>query len=261
VLVTGEVLAGRYRIDGFLGCGGAGGVWRGDDLRLLRVVAVKLLSPRPDQSWEAVRAKAATVACLQHPNVVSFYDAGMEGDQAFLVTELIDGPDLAELLDAEPDGRADLALVEEIARQVSAAIDAAHAAGVVHGDIKPGNLLVTLDGTVKLGDFGVVCAVPHPGSPPGMASYLSPEQVRGQTACEASDWYALGCVLYELLAGRPPFVGDSVEEVLDQHLHAAPVPIEVLRPDVETRLAAVLMRLLAKDPSRRLTSLPSVRGR
>lgn len=250
--MTGEVLAGRYRIDGFLGCGGAGGVWRADDLRLRRAVAVKLLLPRSDQSWEVVRAKAVTVACLQHPNVVTFYDAGMAGDRAFVVTELVDGPDLAELLDAEPDGRADLALVLEIARQVSGAIRAAHAAGVVHGDIKPGNLLVTLDGTVKVGDFGIVRGVPHPGSPSGLASYLSPEQVRGQLACKASDWYALGCVLYELLAGRPPFVGDSVEEVLDQHLHAAPVPIQAVRPDVESRLATVLMRLLAKDPSRRL---------
>jgi eukaryotic-like serine/threonine-protein kinase len=260
VLVTGEVLAERYRIDGFLGCGGAGGVWRADDLRLRRAVAVKLLLPRPDQSWEVIRAKAATVACLHHPNVVTFYDAGMAGDRAFMVTELVDGPDLAELLDAEPDGRADLALVVEIARQVSAAIRAAHAAGVVHGDIKPGNLLVTRDGTVKVGDFVTVCGVPHPGSPSGTAAYLSPEQVRGQPACEASDWYALGCVLYELLAGRPPFVGDSVEQVLDQHLHAAAVPIQAMRPDVETHLATALMRLLAKDPGRRMASRPSVRG-
>lgn len=249
--MTGEVLVGRYRIDGFLGCGGAGEVWRAEDLRLRRTVAVKRFHPRDDLSWEIVRASARKAACVDHPNVVTFYDAGIEGDRAFLVTELVDGPNLAELLDAEPDGRADQALVAEVARQASAALDAAHAAGVVHGDIKPCNLLVTLDGTVKLGDFGTACEIPHPGSPPGTASYLAPERVRGQSASELSDWYSLGCVLYELLAGRPPFVGDSVEQILDQHLHKPACPIETLRADLDPRLATYVMRLLAKEPSRR----------
>ena len=258
--MTGEVLAGRYRIDGFLGCGGAGDVWRAEDLRLRRTVAVKRFYPRPDSRWELIRANARKAACVDHPNVVTFYDAGIEGDRAFLVTELVDGPNLRELLDAEPNRRADAALVAEIARQAAAGIGAAHAAGVVHGDIKPGNLLVTMDGTVKVGDLGTSCGVPHPGSPPGTASYLSPEQVRGQAASEPSDWYGFGCVLYELLAGRPPFVGDSVEEVLDQHLHKVARPIQAVRPDLEPSLATLILRLLAKDPSQRSAPLTSVQG-
>jgi serine/threonine-protein kinase len=251
VLVTGEVLAGRYRVDGFLGCGGAGEVWRAEDLRLRRTVAVKRFYPWPELTWEMIRVTARKAAGLDHPNIVTFYDAGVSDDRAFMVTELVDGPNLIELLEAEPDGRADPALVAEVARQASAALDAAHAAGVIHGDLKPANLLISMDGTVKVSDFGTACGIPHPGSPSASASYRSPEQVRGQPASELSDWYALGCVLYELLAGRPPFVGESVERVLDQHLHQPAVPIQSVRPEVDPWLATLIMRLLAKKPAQR----------
>lgn len=253
--MTGEVLAGRYRIDGFLGRSDIGTAWRADDLRLRRTVAVKQLRAQPTHAWDTVRERACRAVCLTHPNVVTLHDAGVAEDRVFLVSELVDGPDLTELLAAEPGRRADPVLVAEIARQVSVALGAAHTAGLVHGHLKPGNVLLTLDGTVKVGDLGIGGGVPHPGAPPSAAFYLSPEEVRGQTASEAGDWYALGCVLYELLAGRPPFVGDSVEEVLDQHLHAAAVPIQAVRPDAGPRLTTLVTGLLAKDPVQRLRSI------
>lgn len=205
---------------------------------------------------------------MVHPNVVAVYDVVAGDDSpAFLVMELVDGPNLAEVLRTTANGQAASAQVAEIAVQIARALDAAHAAGVVHCDIKPGNLLLAPDGTVKVTDFGIAAiSVGIPASTGsgqdrellGTAPYVSPEQVRGQPATPASDWYALGCVLYELLAGRPPFVADTLEEVLGQHIHTAPVPIQTIRPDVNGDLAAVVMALLAKDPARRPASVQAV---
>jgi serine/threonine-protein kinase len=238
-------------------------VWRAHDLELQRAVAIKLLHPQPDLIWEQIRAEARKAARLDHPNVVTVYDVGADGAQAFMVMELVDGPNLAQLLSTEPSGRADPGLVTQIAVQTAAALDAAHAVGVVHADIKPGNLLLASDGTIKVSDFGIATAdrVERPGPRlVGTPSYVSPEQVSGRPVSELSDWYALGCVLYELLAGRPPFVGESVEDVLSQHVHAAPLPIQAVRPDIDPGLGAVVMRLLAKDPGERLASLASIRA-
>jgi serine/threonine-protein kinase len=232
-----------------LGQGGAGQVWRAEDLELGRSVAVKLLQ-RSDvtsgDGFTAIRAEARKAARLVHPNVVGVYDVVVGDDgRAFLVMELVDGPNLAEVLRTPGQGQASSADVADIAVQTARALDAAHAAGVLHCDIKPANLLLAPDGTVKVTDFGIaatsVTASASPGSGQtgvflGTASYVSPEQVRGQPATPASDWYSLGCVLYELLTGRPPFVAETTEEVLGQHIHAAPIPIQVVRPDVNVDL-------------------------
>lgn len=264
------MLAGRYRLAHVLGHGGAGQVWRADDLELGRPVAVKLLQQSGttgDVPPDAIRAEARKAARLVHPNVVAVYDVVTADDgSAFLVMELVDGPNLAEVLRTTAHGQAASAEVADIAVQIARALDAAHAAGVVHCDIKPGNLLLAPDGTVKVTDFGIAATSVTPISTGsgqnrvllGTASYVSPEQVRGQPATPASDWYALGCVLYELLAGRPPFVAGTIEEVLGQHIHTAPVPIQAIRPDVSGDLAAVVMALLAKDPTRRPASAQTV---
>jgi eukaryotic-like serine/threonine-protein kinase len=257
--LNGEVLAGRYRLVALLGQGGAGQVWRAEDLALGRPVAVKVLrrlDGDPMGSAERFRSEAQAAARLSHPNVVATYDVGAAGGQVYLVMELVAGRDLAQVLREE--GPLPAGLVADIAVQGSQALDAAHAAGIVHRDVKPGNLLLAPDGTLKIADFGIAQAA-GPGRSDatvllGTAAYVAPEQVRGGAAVPASDRYALGCVLYELLAGSPPFVGPKVEDVLRQHVQAAAVPIQAHRPDVWPGLADLVMRLLAKDPAARPAS-------
>jgi len=259
--VNGEVLAGRYRLLTLLGRGGAGEVWQGEDLVLDRQVAVKLLRSLDGDPMDAVarfQAEAQAAARLMHPNVVATYDVGSAGDRVFLVMELVSGPDLAQLM--RTAGLPSAKLVADIAVQGARALDAAHAAGIVHRDVKPGNLLLAPDGTLKMTDFGIAKRAGNEttglGVLLGTASYVSPEQVRGGAATPASDWYSLGCVLYELLAGTPPFTGTTVETVMRQHLESPPAPI--MRNDVTPALAALVMSLLAKNPADRPASATEV---
>ncbi len=259
--MNGEVLAGRYRLLTLLGRGGAGEVWQGEDLVLDRQVAVKLLRSLDGDPMDAVarfQAEAQAAARLMHPNVVATYDVGAAGDRVFLVMELVSGPDLAQLM--RTAGLPSAKLVADIAVQGARALDAAHAAGIVHRDVKPGNLLLAPDGTLKMTDFGIAKRAGNEttglGVLLGTASYVSPEQVRGGAATPASDWYSLGCVLYELLAGTPPFTGTTVETVMRQHLESPPAPI--MRNDVTPALAALVMRLLAKNPADRPASATEV---
>ncbi|GAA1602083.1 hypothetical protein GCM10009789_65320 [Kribbella sancticallisti] len=261
--MNGEVLAGRYRLLSPLGHGGAGEVWQAEDQVLARLVAVKLLrrlEGDPMDAAERFRTEARAAARLTHPNVVATYDVGTAGGQVFLVMELVNGPDLAQLLRSK--GLPGDKFVGDLALQGARALDAAHAAGIVHRDVKPGNLLLAPDGTLKITDFGIAQAagLEGPGSAVllGTASYVAPEQVRGETATPASDWYSLGCVLYELLTGRPPFVADDVEGVLRQHLEVEPAPVVVRRPDVSPGLADLVMGLLAKNPAARPSSAAAV---
>ncbi len=259
--MNGEVLAGRYRLLTLLGRGGAGEVWQAEDTVLARQVAVKLLRRLDGDPMDAVvrfRAEAQAAARLMHPNVVATYDVGTADEHVFLVMELVSGPDLAKLMRTAglPSGK----LVADIATQGARALDAAHAAGIVHRDVKPGNLLLAPDGTLKITDFGIAkgagTETTGVGVLLGTASYVSPEQVRGQSATPASDWYSFGCVLYELLAGTPPFTGPDVESVMRQHLDAAPEPIS--RADVEPPLANLVLQLLAKNPKDRPSSATDV---
>ncbi|MEU4604346.1 serine/threonine-protein kinase [Kribbella sp. NPDC023972] len=259
--MNGEVLAGRYRLLTLLGRGGAGEVWQAEDTVLARQVAVKLLRRLEGDPMDAVerfRAEAQAAARLMHPNVVATYDVGTADGHVFLVMELVSGPDLSQLMRSGglPSGK----LVADIATQGARALDAAHAAGIVHRDVKPGNLMLAADGTLKMTDFGIAkgagTETTGVGVLLGTASYVSPEQVRGEPATPASDWYAFGCVLYELLTGTPPFTGPNVESVMRQHLDVAPEPIN--RADVEPALANLVLQLLAKNPGDRPSSAAAV---
>jgi serine/threonine-protein kinase len=261
LFVNGEVLAGRYRLLTLLGRGGAGEVWQAEDTVLARQVAVKLLRSLDGDPMDAVQrfqAEAQAAARLTHPNVVATYDVGAAGDRVFLVMELVKGPDLQKLMRTAGLPTADL--VAEIATQGARALDAAHEAGIVHRDVKPGNLLLAPDGTLKMTDFGIAKRAGNEttglGVLLGTASYVSPEQVRGEPATSASDWYSFGCVLHELLTGTPPFTGPTVDVVMRQHLDVPPPP--VTRTDVPQELANLVTHLLAKDPADRPTSAADV---
>ncbi|MGC4939129.1 serine/threonine-protein kinase [Kribbella sp. DT2] len=259
--MNGEVLAGRYRLLSLLGRGGAGEVWRGEDTVLARPVAIKLLRALDGDPMDEVqrfRIEAQAAARLQHPNVVATYDVGAADDQVFLVMELVTGPDLAQLLRSK--GLPGTKLIADIAVQGARALDAAHGAGIIHRDVKPANLMMAGDGTLKITDFGLAHAGGLNGATGqvllGTAAYISPEQVTGGQATTASDWYSLGCVLYELLEGVPPYVAGTVEGVLRQHLEA-PVP-PVRRTDEVPGLAGLVEQMLAKDPAQRPSSAAAV---
>ncbi|MEV5964170.1 serine/threonine-protein kinase [Kribbella sp. NPDC051952] len=259
--MNGEILAGRYRLVTLLGRGGAGEVWQAEDTVLARQVAVKLLRRLEGDPMDAVerfRAEAQSAARLMHPNVIATYDVGSEGEHVFLVMELVSGPDLAKLMRSAGLPSADL--VEDIAVQGARALDAAHAAGIVHRDVKPANLLLAPDGTLKITDFGIAKRAGNEttglGVLLGTAAYVSPEQVRGEPATPASDWYSFGCVLHELLAGTPPFTGPTVDTVMRQHLDTPPPPIT--RTDVPAELANLVTHLLAKNPADRPSSADEV---
>lgn len=249
---SGDLLAGRYRLGERLGSGGMAQVFRAVDEELQRDVAVKVLAPHllddPD-ARERLRREARSAATLTHPNVVTLYDTIVDGEQQFLVMEFVDGPTLADRLTTGPLSEAEAI---RIAEEVAAALEAAHEQDLVHCDIKPANLLLDQAGRVKVADFGIARAVDATqtttGQVYGSVPYLAPERARGEQAGPSSDLYALGCVLHEMLTGRPPFVGSTPTDTLSQHIHAeAPVPSN-LRTGVSPGLDAVVARLLAKEP-------------
>jgi tRNA A-37 threonylcarbamoyl transferase component Bud32 len=254
---AGLRLQRRYRLDSVIATGGMGTVWAGEDLLLGRRVAVKvlLLAATGDPlAADRVRREARAAASLRHPNVACVYDYGHEDGLDFLVMELLDGESLAarlyELGALRPDEAA------WVATEVAGALDAAHRAGVVHRDVKPGNIVLTADGEVKLLDFGIAASAGQRASPGqdglvGTAPYLAPECALGAPADPASDVYALGVVVYEMLAGRPPFTGESMAAVAAAHVHNTPPPLASLAPGVPPAMAAVCERALAKDPAAR----------
>ncbi|MGH3327502.1 MAG: protein kinase domain-containing protein [Streptomycetales bacterium] len=257
--MQGEPLAGRYRLLESLGRGGMGEVWRAEDLALARFVAVKLMLPAGAADAGAVerfRREAQAAARLSHPNLVTLYDFGTADNSPFLVMELVHGRSLADVLRERGPFPPDR--VAGIGAQVARALATAHAAGVVHRDIKPANLLLTDSGTVKVTDFGIarfvdaaVTALTQTGVVFGTGAYLSPEQALGRPAGAASDLYSLGCVLYELLAGHPPFTAQNAATLLYHHVHDPPVPPSQLRAGVPSGLEQLILALLAKEPGER----------
>nr|WP_166682299.1 protein kinase [Streptomyces sp. 846.5] len=253
-----RLVAGRYRLTESLGSGGMATVWRARDELLERAVAVKTLS---EGSWSNASAVARftqevhTVAGLDHPNIVTLFDAGVDEGVPFLVMELIEGTDLDSLLGFGP---LPIALAVSIADQVCAALEAAHRAGVVHRDIKPANLLLTFDNTVKVVDFGIArtitsarAALTATATVIGTSTYMAPEQATGGHLDPRTDLYALGCVLYAMLTGKPPFEGEDPMAVLFQHLHQPPVPPSRFRAEIPVGLEELVLDLLAKDPDQR----------
>ncbi|MEU3753409.1 protein kinase [Streptomyces olivoreticuli] len=235
-----------------------GEVWEARDEVLGRQVAVKLLlGDEADESAASrFRLEAQTAARLNHPQVVAVYDFGAWDGRFYLVMELVRGPSLAQELAAR--GTLDPAHVARIAAQAASGLAAAHRQGVVHRDVKPGNLMLDADGTLKIGDFGIArfvdeasTALTRVGQIVGTSTYLAPERALGRMAGPASDVYALGCVLYQLLAGQPPFWADSPTALLYLHVDAAPVPPRQHRADLPPAFESCLLRMLAKRPEER----------
>jgi hypothetical protein len=266
---AGMLLVGRYRLDRPIGAGGMGDVWAADDMVLGRDVAIKAqeLGAYGDHAMlERFQREAQSAAGLQHPNVVTIFDSGAEGGTAFLVMELLPGPNM-EAYVAE---RGPLPEQEVIAltKGVAAGLAAAHTAGVVHRDIKPANLMFDARGTLKIVDFGIAhlaqtaaTRLTATDTVIGSASYLSPERVQGRRADERSDLYALGCVMTTMLTGRPPFEGDHPWAVMHQHVSVAPPRIGDRRPGVCPAVEALVAEMLSKRPQDRPKSASAVLDR
>jgi len=263
-----RILAGRYRLDEVIGRGGMSTVYRGTDLSLDRAVAVKVaLDPllERDPVYAArFKREARAAATISNPGVVTVYDAGADGPTRYIVMEYVEGRDLAAILHDERP--LDPRRAARIAEQVADTLAAAHAAGIVHRDIKPGNIMVTPQGQVKVLDFGIArlsdgVTLTQTASVLGTAPYMSPEQAMGQSADARSDIYSLGCVLYEMLTGKPPFMGDVAAAVLHQHVRVAAKPPSQLNPAVPPALDALVMQMLAKSPDDRPQTAAEVRDR
>lgn len=263
MLSPGVKLGNRYRLDERIASGGMGDVWRGTDEVLGRTVAVKSLLPAllddPDFA-ERFRGEARTMATINHPGVVDIYDFGSDQQIAFLVMEHVEGEALLATLNRV--GRLTSARTMALVAQAADALHAAHLEGIVHRDVKPGNLLVRPNGTLVLTDFGIarsdlVAQLTAAGSVLGTASYISPEQATGAVATPASDVYALGVVAYQCLSGRRPFSGDNPLEIALQHVRDTP---RALPADIPPQVRAVVERAMAKDPADRWPSAAALAG-
>ncbi len=257
--MKGEILGGRYRLEDRIGGGGMAWVWKAEDTLLHRPVAVKLLREEfaADEAFLGrFRQEAESAASLVHPNIVHVYDVGTERGLQYIVMELVEGETLKERIQRQgplPIGRS-----LQVATSVARALQAAHRKGIVHRDIKPQNILLTTEGRVKVADFGIARAasgttIVHTNTVIGSAHYFAPEQARGGFTDEKSDLYSLGAVLYEMLAGQPPFEGATPVAVALKHLQEQPVSLRKRRPEVPKSVEAIVMRLLEKDPAKRYT--------
>jgi eukaryotic-like serine/threonine-protein kinase len=261
-----RVLAGRYEIDSLLGQGGMARVFKGADRVLDRTVAIKVLSPQfadDEQFVSRFRREAQAAAGLNHPNIVSVYDTGDQSDVHFIVMEYIEGRTLRDVIRGEGPLLPERAA--EIGEAVARALSTAHQAGLVHRDIKPGNIMLTRDGEVKVMDFGIARTstgdtLTQTAAVLGTASYLSPEQAQGHSVDARSDLYSLGCVLYEMLTGRAPFTGDSPVAIAYKHVREDPLPPSHLNPDVPPTLDAVVLKCMAKNPANRYETAEELRA-
>jgi serine/threonine-protein kinase len=268
-----RLLGGRYQVGELLGYGGMAEVHRGRDLRLGRDVAIKMLRTdlaRDKTFQERFRREAQNAAALNHPAIVAVYDTGEEhaatGETLpFIVMEFVNGRTLKEVLGAE--GRLQLRRALEITADMCAALEFSHRHGIIHRDVKPGNVMLTQNGQVKVMDFGIARALASGATTMtqtsaviGTAQYLSPEQARGEAVDARSDVYAGGCVLFELLCGHPPFVGDSPVSVAYQHVREDPKPPSYFNPEVTPDVDAVALKALAKNPLNRYQSAAEMRA-
>jgi serine/threonine protein kinase len=253
------LFAGRYRLERRLGVGGMSTVQLAFDTRLERRVAVKLLAEHLADDGNFVnrfRREALAAARLVHPNIVQVFDFGLDDSthRNFIVMEFVDGQSCAEILREQGTLRPNEAV--DVLAQSCRGLDYAHRNGVVHRDVKPGNLLRSDEGMVKLADFGIAKAaedsdITKVGSVLGTASYLAPEQARGEPAGPASDLYALGVVAYQLLAGRLPYDAASLTDLARQQESGPPPRLDEVDPEIPPALAAAVARALHRDPDRR----------
>ena len=247
-----ESLAGRYDLVQIVGRGGMGVVYRSHDRVLSRTVAVKVLPQEraDDPAWVARLAREArSAAGLSHPNIVSIFDTGVDAGTHFIVMEYVEGRNLSQMLSDRPVA---LARAVRLSSQIASALGAAHRAGIVHRDIKPTNVMVDRSGSAKVLDFGIARAadsttVTQTAVVVGSAPYMAPEVARGEPADQRSDIYSLGCVVYELITGTPPFTGEGPLAILHQHNAVRPRPPRELNPDVPAALDGLVLRMLAKE--------------
>jgi len=283
---------GHFRVTGKLGRGGMGAVYRGWDSSLERDVAIKVLlgaesrDSTPRDTGEVTRRESArerflrearVQAKLRHPNVVPIHYVGEVEDVSFLVMDVVDGESLADRLARE--GALPESLALDVADAIAAALDAGSAAGLVHRDVKPSNILIDREGRVMLADFGLAktiehapsvdvahasgatsAGLTHAGAVLGTPAYLAPEQARGATVDFRADMYSLGATLYEALTGQPPFTGDSAAALLRQHVEQAPIAPRVLVPSLRAPVDALVTRLLEKRPEARFASYAELRA-
>jgi beta-lactam-binding protein with PASTA domain/tRNA A-37 threonylcarbamoyl transferase component Bud32 len=267
-----RLLGGRYELDGVVGRGGMAEVYRARDIRLDRIVAVKTLREdlARDQTFQArFRREAQSAASLNHPSIVAVYDTGEDntggGHVPYIVMEYVDGRTLRDLL------RDDRRLLPERALEITdgvlRALDYSHRSGIVHRDIKPGNVMLTRTGEVKVMDFGIARAVSDAQATMtqtaqviGTAQYLSPEQARGERVDARSDLYSAGCLMYELLTGRPPFTGDSPVAIAYQHVRENPIPPSQIDPEIPDWADSIVLKAMAKDPAHRYQSAGEMRN-
>ncbi|MGY1718226.1 Stk1 family PASTA domain-containing Ser/Thr kinase [Blastococcus sp. SYSU DS0552] len=271
-MTTPQVLGERYEIGGVLGRGGMAEVHHGRDLRLGREVAVKVLRHdlARDPSFQVrFRREAQASASLNHPAIVAVYDTGEDrtpsGATPYIVMEYVEGETLRDVLRRE--GRLPIERAMSLAADISGALDFSHRNGIVHRDVKPGNVMITPQGTVKVMDFGIARAVSDSAATMtstaaviGTAQYLSPEQARGEGVDARSDVYSLGCLLYELVTGAPPFTGDSPVSVAYQHVREDPRLPSSINPDVPPELDAILLKAMSKNPANRYQSAAEMRN-
>jgi serine/threonine protein kinase len=258
-----RLLGDRYELEGVVGRGGMAEVYRARDLRLDRVVAIKTLRAdlARDQTFQArFRREAQSAASLNNPSIVAVYDTGEDMSTGtpipFIVMEYVDGKTVRELLNEGHRLLPERTL--EIVSGVLRALEYSHQAGIVHRDIKPGNVMVTRNGDIKVMDFGIARAMSDSQATMtqtaqviGTAQYLSPEQARGERVDTRSDLYSTGCLMYELLVGRPPFTGDSPVAIAYQHVRENPIPPSRLDPDLPPWADAIVLKAMAKSPNDR----------
>src|SRR6266545_3859476 len=269
-----RLLGGRYQVGDTLGYGGMAEVHHGRDVRLGREVAIKVLRAdlARDPSFQVrFRREAQAAAALNHPSIVAVYDTGDEtpgigpnGHAPYIVMEYVDGRTLRDVLKAEGPLHPQRAM--EIAADICSALDFSHRTGIVHRDIKPANVMITKTGAIKVMDFGIARAVADNAATVtstqaviGTAQYLSPEQARGEKVDARSDVYSLGCLLYELLTGHPPFTGDSPVAVAYQHVRENATPPSQVNRDVPPAVDAIVMKALAKHPMNRYQTAGEMR--
>ena len=262
----GQIIKERYEIIQLLGEGGMSYVYKANDKQLKRTVAIKTLKPnyvQQEKFVERFKREAQTAANLNHPNIVQIFDWGI-GDEPFFVMEYIEGNTLTSIIAK----RRTISLndVLFIGAQVSSGLQAAHSKGLVHRDIKPGNIMITPEGKVKVTDFGIVSLqneesdITKTGSILGTASYISPEQAQGKPVSKESDLYSLGTVLYELITGRPPFEGDTPIATATKHITDKPEKLSVLRPDIPKGIENAVLKLLHKYPKDRFKNAEDLRA-